>query len=232
MKKIYLLTFIFILLLSLTVSAKGLELVGGLTYNTLEMDTEWKIDNDYDESPDEINLDIDGNNGAGFYAGVRYWFNDKLAAGLGYDSVKADLSLGGKVKFNSEEFYSLDLEEEIELAGPYGEIVFRVNDYLSFSGSIVKYDLETSGSYSYGEYGYSDSSDITLFEGDGLGYILAVDLKYPIRDNLSFMANAGYRKADIDVELEDDIESWLESDIDGDVELSGFRFTAGLSVKY
>lgn len=73
---------------------------------------------------------------------------------------------------------------------------------------------------------------ITLFEGDGLGYILAVDLKYPIRNNLSFLANAGYRKADIDVELEDDIESWLESDIDGDLELSSFRFTAGLSVKY
>lgn len=227
--------------MSISVSAKGLELVGGLTYNTLEMDSEWTIENDYYDSPDEINLDIDSNNGAGFYAGARYWFNDKLAAGLGYDSVKADLSLGGGYKNKTyNEFASLDLEEEIELAGPYGEIVFKVNDYLSFSGSIVHYDLETSGNYSYKnnypilrsyeENNYSD--DIKLFEGDGLGYILSVDLKYPIKNNLSFIANAGYRKADIDVELNDDIESWLESDIDGDVELSGFRFAAGLSVKY
>ncbi|MCG8513485.1 MAG: porin family protein [Halanaerobiales bacterium] len=118
MKKILTMMFVFVLLFSIGTMAQGLDLIGGLTFNTFDGTIDY-ADGTQDEMRDDLT------SGTGFYVGGRFWFSDNLALGGGYD------------KTGSE-----DQLVEFSIAGPYAEMVFRANEYIHFKGGLAFYNWE------------------------------------------------------------------------------------------
>lgn len=234
-KKYLFLTLALILIFSTGAFAKGLEFVGGVTYNSFE--PEAKItNNDYEGS---ITIGFDGQDGTGYFIGGRYWFSEKLGVGLGYDVANSKSSFNYKID-DGLDYLKIVLKEEAELAGPYAEILYKVNNVLTFSGAIVNYNLVVDGSSyyeeSYGSYEdeydneYSNEEHKKLLEGEGTGYILNTELNYPFKENFAFKVTAGYRKATINVE--EFLDTNIPDNTNVELDLSGLRFTAGLSFDF
>ncbi len=228
-----LLVFMLVFALASAVSAGEFEAVGGCTSNN--------FDSTLNYSPDEdFNLDIGLKtlNGSGYYLGARYFMDNNLGFGIGYDYVKVPLTLS--LGLVSE--YELDLQGTLssELSGPYGEVVYKLNDYVTFSGAVAFYNFVNKLSYAieetYDGESDGDSDEMTFVKGAGTGYMVGAELNYPFYDNFSIVSSVGYRTVTVDLneyntELFSGGEGFAELE-DWQLSMKGLKFGVGLSYNF
>ncbi len=240
MKKfIVLLSLVLVLTLSIGVSAKGFEAVGGVTYNSFKAEA---IVTEEDEEDWKLTIGFDGQDGVGYFGGMRYWFNKRIGFGGGYELVNSNTTLSARLDVD-EDFGEIELKEELKLTGPYAEMAYRVNKFLILNGAIAFYNMETIGSVS-GEANFISSPSVMeeddeeceideekeLLSGKGTGFIFGAELNYPLKDNFTFKAGAGYRFASIDVE--EVFEEDIPEDANLELELKGLRVSGGFSLDF
>lgn len=211
MRKILILASLFILVLSLGVSAEKfafdaekLDFVGGLTYNIFANE-ETK---DGKEEPKEFE-DLD--NGIGFYAGLRYPLQENIALGVGLDRA------AGSAKKDK-------IEEERSILGPYAEVVYQVNEFIDVSAALAYYLYDSTR---------TEDTNKTEFTGNGIGFLVGGSYEYPLQDGFALKGSVGYRMATID--LKERTADDKTEDITAEkrkIDLSGFRVSAGISYSF
>ncbi|MFW6035896.1 MAG: outer membrane beta-barrel protein [Halothermotrichaceae bacterium] len=231
---------VFILLFSTAVYAGEFEAVGGVTSNNFDSEITFEPEI---LLPDEIvTVELGRLSGYGYYVGGRYIFDNNFGLGIGYDYASAPLNLYGSYEAaqasNNDVNAELDLGFESELSGPYAEVVYKLNDYITFSGALAWYDFTNtvSAGLTINDSDIIEPGDMVLFKGDGTGYLLGAELNYPVVDDWNIISNAGYRIADIDINEVNtgDFDNDNFQDIDEDVSLKmqGFKFGAGISYQF
>jgi hypothetical protein len=137
-------------------------------------------------------------NGSGYYIGLRYIMDNNLGFGVGYDYAEAPLTLDLGLDYYGTE---VDFEGTVssELSGPYGELVYELNDYITFNGAIAFYNYANKISYAVVDGSYEDSDEMTFVKGNGTGYMLGAELDYPLYESLSVVSSIGYRSVSIDL---------------------------------
>lgn len=216
MRKILILASLFILVLSLGVSAEKfafdaekLEFVGGLTYNNFAIVT--TVDGEEDK-PDEAEKQIKDEleNGLGFYAGLRYPLQENIALGVGLDRAASSAKKD-------------DVEVEQSILGPYAEVVYQVNEFIDLSAALAYYQFVTN----------EKEIDETEVKGNGIGFLVGGSYEYPLQEGLALKGSVGYRMATIDLkELTVNDKTVDISDQKAEVDLSGFRVSAGISYSF
>ncbi len=249
LKRIILLVFISVLMFSLSALAGDWEAVGGVTQNSLENEFNLNVEIDLPEEditpsvvePDQLlNLDLDlttgDYSGQGYYVGGRYWFNDVLACGFGYENVNSDyyvnFTLNDLDIFIPPFLMYEDLNGELELgananfSGPYAELVYKVNDFLRLNGSAGKYAYTLDGYFEIED----ENGKIELLSGDGYGYIVGAEMEYPFKNDFSFIASAGYRFMNFSMDKIG--EEKIPEEVKIDLGVKGLRFGAGISYSF
>ncbi len=217
MKKLVLLLMCLALVIaSPAVLAGDFEGVGGMTFNTF--DVEHKYPDGYVEGMEDY---IHGN---GMYVGGRYWFNDKLAAGLGYDYINTQ-----PCYYYEYESYENEYGMKMDLQGLYGELVYKLTDHINIKGALANYTF--TGKY-YSEEStplYYDESE--EFEGSGMGYLFGAEMNYPLTDSLELNSMLGYRSVSLDMEEFFYIYPDSTSE-DMSIDLNGVCFSIGLNYAF
>ncbi len=124
----------------------------------------------------------------GFYGGVSYWVNDQMAVGGGLDYA-AKSADGASLK----------------LFGPYGNVTYKLNEQFNLNAGIAAYTLTTED-----DYGKAEVSS--------MGFLLGGQYNQPIKEDMTFTADLGYRIA----KFKDVTE----------VNMSGLRLSGGLVFEF
>ena len=211
MRKILILASLFILVLSLGVSAEKfafdaekLDFVGGLTYNNFankETEDDKEITKEFKE------LD----NGIGFYAGLRYPLQENIALGVGLDRA------AGSAKKDK-------IAVDRSILGPYAEVVYQVNEFIDVSAALAYYLYDSTR---------TEDTDKTECTGNGIGFLVGGSYEYPLQDGFALKGSVGYRMATID--LKEETADDKTEDISAEkrkIDLSGFRVSAGISYSF
>ena len=234
MKKTILLLVIFsLIVLSFSVSAKNINFVGGYTSNSLTPEYTAQFTNT------QLKLSSEAVSGNGFYFGGRYFINQKLGFGLGYDHVIAPLGISLDLSDNCNQLL-LNINNDSKISGPYGEIVYRINKYINLNGAVAYYNYINDLSYDVTISGNNHNDNGDLAKGEGYGYIIGSELNYPFHKNWSLVSSLGYRTTTIDINKINmtpfgpqdnyvDTDNYLD---DFDVKFKGLRFGIGLSYNF
>ncbi len=220
MRKFVLLLMCLVLVLATPVVLAGsFEAVGGVTFNTVDIEQKCEDGEIYG-----IKNQFNGN---GLYAGGRYWFSDKMAAGLGYDYVKL------QPNFYRENDYMTDEDgTKMDLKGFYGELVYKMTDYVKVKGALANYNFSAKyydeGTGMSSEY-YDESEEYT---GSGMGYLIGAEMFYPVTDSLTLTSELSYRTVSINM---DDFIYFIGPRYEPTIEstdLKGLRLSVGLNYAF
>ena len=182
-------------------ATENMKTVGGVTYNTF--DGTWFLDGE--EAGDNFE-DTDLESGFGFYVGGQYWLSDQIGIEAGYDVAKS----------SDDDFEGSEVD--INLSGPYGKGVYKVNEMISLNGGLAYYSFTMDQSYQW----YN-----VEWKGNGIGFLLGGEMTYPISDKISLIGSGNYRLANID------IDKYKEQDVeDTELNMSGLSLRAGISYNF
>lgn len=226
MRKILILASLFILVLSLGVSAEKfafdaekLDFVGGLTYNNFALKTTVDGEEDKAETEEEKKMEDELANGIGFYAGLRYPLLENIALGVGVDRAASSGSVS--IKDGS-------IEMDQSILGPYAEVVYQVNEFIDVSAALAYYQYVADTKTTV----LTDTNELEV-KGSGIGFLVGGSYEYPLQDGFALKGSVGYRMANID--LKETTENDKTEDISDQkvkIDLSGFRVSAGISYSF
>jgi len=201
------------------VFAGNLEAVGGMTFNTFDLTLS--------EGGEDGTMGLkDVGNGNGMYVGGRYWLGDKLALGLGYDSLKSQPSFRME---NDPDYYELGLK--LDMSGLYGEVVYQLTDYIKVKGALANYNM--TAKYYEDEYSPADVAEEEIAKGSGMGYIFGGEMSYPLKGNLSLNSVLGYRTASLKLDEPVYTPSYApEPDPEQNIDVTGIFFSVGLGMAF
>lgn len=211
MRKILILVSLMIFVIGFGVSAEKFDFVGGLTYNSFDMNMDAEI------IGLDLNFEFDEKKDMGFYAGLRYALQDNIALGVGLDKAGS--------------FEENDVEQSI--LGPYAEVVYKLNECIDLRAAVAFYQYDMD----FDMY-FRDKTYEAGFEGDDVGFIFGGGYQYPIQENLSFNASLDYRILNInvenvDIEIIDNVDVPIDvSFINTALNLNGFRLGAGIMYSF
>lgn len=156
--------------------------------------------------------------GTGYYGELVYWFNHKLALGVGLrkNNMVAEWSTGSEGQNNK---YTSQLDSY------YTKIIYSVNPnwspYLNINYN--KYKEHFSG----------EGFDSDMRRGDGLGLMLGVVMTHPINQRLSFILDMGYYMNNIDITEKYSNYKYKVIDIDNEeLKMKGLVASIGLAYKF
>ena len=218
MKKLVLLLMcLSLVMVSPAVLAGNMEAVGGMTVNTFDL----TMSEEEVAGSQKIN---DVGHGNGLYIGGRYWFSDKMAAGIGYDYITSNPNM----RYEELPYYD-EFGVKIDMKGLYGEVVYQLTDYIKLKGDLANYNM-TADYYEEENVLASEEDEIT---GSGMGYIIGGEMNYPIKDDLSLNSSLGYRTASLTIdEPEDTMPDPLVESGDMEVDVKGLFFSLGLNMAF
>lgn len=186
------------------IATENMKFVGGVTYNTF--DGTASADGQEDE---DLTKGNDLGSGFGFYVGGQYWLNNQMGIEAGYDVAKSSDSEGSETVDNT-------------VKGPYGKVVYKLNDMIMLNGGLAYYSNEVEAS--------DDTTSVKMFEGSGIGFLFGGDYKYPVNEKMSVVGSANYRIANLDVD-----KIMGSSDFDTEnpkINMSGLSISGGVSYKF
>ncbi|GAB6098677.1 hypothetical protein JCM16358_05560 [Halanaerocella petrolearia] len=222
MKRYLVILTIIIFLSSYTevLAIEKMEFNSGITYNNFiyQMVRNGKADEDYF-------MREDLHSGMGFYGEGIYWLNKKVGIGAGID--KASATWSGTNEYSDGD--TRDFEYTSELVGPYGKLIYSLNNSINLSTHFIyyKYKEHFKAEYSWKDEIFSNN----LKQGDGLGVALGVETNYSVSNNLSLKSSIHYRKANIKLNKEyDDVkDKTIFISEDEELNISGLRASIVLS---
>ncbi|WP_408955984.1 outer membrane beta-barrel protein [Natroniella sp. ANB-PHB2] len=218
MKKFVIVFVLMVLVSSSTqVLARGFEVVGGSTYNTFLLSL--SVDGEDVLIGDGIKERLEY--GVGFYAGGRYWLNDRLGIEVGVDQAASSYE-----ESNSDSIFEI----EEELVGPYAGLRYRLNDKFQLEAGAVNYSYQQSQTEIYQDL---EEFDEVSARGGGLGFLIGGEYNYSIRENLSLISSFNHRIITIDINEAYDYEESRLVDVEKEkLNMGGLRVSLGISYDF
>ncbi|MCK8828159.1 outer membrane beta-barrel protein [Natroniella acetigena] len=218
MKKFAVVIVLIVLVISPTQAlARGFEVVGGSTYNTFLLSL--SVDGEDVLIGDGVKERLE--DGVGFYAGGRYWLNERLGIEVGVDQAASSYE-----DSNSDSIFAI----EEKLVGPYAGLKYRLNDKFHLEAGAVNYSYQQSQIEIYQDLEEFNEVSAT---GEGLGFLVGGEYSYSIRDNLSLISSFNHRIITIDINQAYDYEESKLVDVEEEkLNMGGLRVSAGISYDF
>ncbi len=205
------------------VSLKGdLEFKYNWTYNNLVYKSFINGQRDEDHFMQE-----DLNNGPGYYLEGVYYAKDNLGVGLGFDQVTTNWFRKSQ-SINGTRFS----EYSYNLSGPHLSIGYKVNDNIIIDSNLIYYNYKEHYNR---RYSWNDEIiDRDQERGDGLGFIIGVELNKDINDKFSINLRSAYRQAHIKIRevYSNYYENIIVNPDDEVLQINGLQVSGGVSYRF